>query len=314
MVSDSDDDDLEVAPLPHRSRSGNPASSVIGAASSSAAAASSSSGGGVDSRTVIDLVSDDSSNSSDDQPRGHRRRDWTPRPQPPVVRSPLPPPLHHAHPDLLRQHQRHFAHMREREREQHHHDINSRMDHFRRMRESFHRRAEEHHHEYIHRRTEEHLRQARERLRQAQAMIDDINRRTGRVAEGMAARDQTAPRRRDVLGFPEAHHGTYAEARAQLIATLERMQSYQFMGMARRTTPDDVIAAIPTFKVPSKGGAAASSSSSEEEDCCAICLDGYEPGQSVSKLKCNHKYHTGCINKWLKEDTVCCTCRQDVTR
>jgi len=260
-----------------------------------ASSSSSSSGAAAASRAVIDLVSDDSGISSGDesqhpsQSRAFRVSDFVQR-------------------RLQERRQRSEAFPSRAE------NFNARMEQFRQMRDQFDRRTRQHLRETFHRRTEEHLRQARERLRAAQALIEEIQergeRRRAELARELGGRTRTEGGTGGVERFLPS---TYAEARAQLLATLGRMQSFNF-GVPRRVTPDAVIAAIPTHIVPAFGVASASSSSStDDEECCVICLDGFEPGQSVSTLKCNHRYHTTCINKWLKEDTVCCTCRQDVT-
>ena len=44
---------------------------------------------------------------------------------------------------------------------------------------------------------------------------------------------------------------------------------------------------------------------------CPICLESYCPKNSVKTLPCNHKYHSSCIDAWLKrKDTTCPMCRK----
>ncbi|GLU13261.1 hypothetical protein SLE2022_299040 [Rubroshorea leprosula] len=44
---------------------------------------------------------------------------------------------------------------------------------------------------------------------------------------------------------------------------------------------------------------------------CIICLSEFESGGSLRLLpKCNHGFHVGCIDKWLKSHSSCPKCRQ----
>ena len=43
---------------------------------------------------------------------------------------------------------------------------------------------------------------------------------------------------------------------------------------------------------------------------CAICQDVLKTGQMVKALPCTHKYHSKCINEWLKVKLKCPLCKQ----
>ncbi|CAI8619086.1 unnamed protein product [Vicia faba] len=44
---------------------------------------------------------------------------------------------------------------------------------------------------------------------------------------------------------------------------------------------------------------------------CMICLSEFAKGEKIRILpKCNHGFHVGCIDKWLKEHSSCPKCRQ----
>eukprot|EP00794_Sanderia_malayensis_P011895 gene11895-13128_t len=49
------------------------------------------------------------------------------------------------------------------------------------------------------------------------------------------------------------------------------------------------------------------------EACCIICLVQLKRGQEVRQLPCQHVFHIGCIDRWLKINRLCPTCRNDIT-
>ncbi|KAI3955598.1 hypothetical protein MKW92_044915 [Papaver armeniacum] len=43
---------------------------------------------------------------------------------------------------------------------------------------------------------------------------------------------------------------------------------------------------------------------------CVICISEFSPGEKIRILpKCNHGFHTKCIDKWLSSHSPCPTCR-----
>lgn len=47
-----------------------------------------------------------------------------------------------------------------------------------------------------------------------------------------------------------------------------------------------------------------------EEHLCSICLDDFKEGCEVVLLPCrNHTFHFECIEKWLKQNSLCPECR-----
>eukprot|EP00545_Synedropsis_sp_CCMP1620_P010488 CAMPEP_0119010762 /NCGR_PEP_ID=MMETSP1176-20130426/5230_1 /TAXON_ID=265551 /ORGANISM="Synedropsis recta cf, Strain CCMP1620" /LENGTH=194 /DNA_ID=CAMNT_0006963487 /DNA_START=72 /DNA_END=656 /DNA_ORIENTATION=+ len=43
---------------------------------------------------------------------------------------------------------------------------------------------------------------------------------------------------------------------------------------------------------------------------CSICLDNFEPGNTVISSSCSHCYHRDCIMAWLEIKDECPNCRQ----
>lgn len=47
----------------------------------------------------------------------------------------------------------------------------------------------------------------------------------------------------------------------------------------------------------------------EEGTDCSICLEAYEVGGEAREMPCRHRFHTGCIEKWLGIHGSCPICR-----
>jgi len=49
-----------------------------------------------------------------------------------------------------------------------------------------------------------------------------------------------------------------------------------------------------------------------EEEICAICQDTMAAGSEARALRCDHRFHPGCINTWFQRSVACPTCRHDI--
>ena len=47
-----------------------------------------------------------------------------------------------------------------------------------------------------------------------------------------------------------------------------------------------------------------------KDEQCTICISNYELGEKITKIKCNHNFHTYCISEWVKYKSECPVCRQ----
>lgn len=47
------------------------------------------------------------------------------------------------------------------------------------------------------------------------------------------------------------------------------------------------------------------------DDTCALCLEDYEDGEELRELKCEHRYHSECIDEWLSHKRSCPVCNAD---
>lgn len=51
----------------------------------------------------------------------------------------------------------------------------------------------------------------------------------------------------------------------------------------------------------------------DSEIACSICLESYEVGDTVrSMAKCEHCFHSHCIELWLTKNTTCPVCRNTI--
>lgn len=46
----------------------------------------------------------------------------------------------------------------------------------------------------------------------------------------------------------------------------------------------------------------------KNNDGCLICLELFNQGETVIRLKCNHYYHTQCIYSWFEKKMTCPLC------
>lgn len=49
----------------------------------------------------------------------------------------------------------------------------------------------------------------------------------------------------------------------------------------------------------------------EKQTACVICLTEFEEGEEIRKLpQCGHEFHVGCVDKWLRAQSSCPSCRR----
>lgn len=47
-------------------------------------------------------------------------------------------------------------------------------------------------------------------------------------------------------------------------------------------------------------------------ESCPICYIDYEEGHEMKELSCNHAYHTGCLQSWVKKNATCPICKKEI--
>ncbi|XP_030535952.1 receptor homology region, transmembrane domain- and RING domain-containing protein 1 isoform X2 [Rhodamnia argentea] len=71
---------------------------------------------------------------------------------------------------------------------------------------------------------------------------------------------------------------------------------------------DKIVAELPYFTFNS-----ARSSDKYTREVCAICLEDYKDGEILKTLPCQHEFHSGCVESWLKKGGLFCpVCKHDV--
>lgn len=73
--------------------------------------------------------------------------------------------------------------------------------------------------------------------------------------------------------------------------------------------PDDTQSFATSEMIKSLGGYKRIKSNCDDE--CTICLDSYVVNEGVRDLKCNHRFHKRCIDKWFKKSITCPVCRSN---
>eukprot|EP00300_Choanocystis_sp_HF-7_P003942 c13005_g1_i1.p1 GENE.c13005_g1_i1~~c13005_g1_i1.p1 ORF type:complete len:135 (+),score=13.50 c13005_g1_i1:223-627(+) len=68
---------------------------------------------------------------------------------------------------------------------------------------------------------------------------------------------------------------------------------------------------LPSFPLTSSQLGDATDPRSTE---CVVCLEQLSAGDLVRVLPCFHKFHTACVDKWLRKKATCPICSFNVTR
>ncbi len=50
--------------------------------------------------------------------------------------------------------------------------------------------------------------------------------------------------------------------------------------------------------------------SCDNDESCSICLEIFRDGMKIAKLRCNHLFHTDCINRWFEVNFTCPLCKR----
>jgi len=59
---------------------------------------------------------------------------------------------------------------------------------------------------------------------------------------------------------------------------------------------------------------AAERASGAAQNQCSICLEQFKEGEELRMLPCMHRYHRGCIDRWLARSPACPVCKHEIPR
>lgn len=68
------------------------------------------------------------------------------------------------------------------------------------------------------------------------------------------------------------------------------------------------VAATPDM-IKKLGGYKRIKETTDEE--CSVCLNNYIKDEGIRELRCGHKFHKKCIDKWFHKSVLCPICRGD---
>lgn len=72
------------------------------------------------------------------------------------------------------------------------------------------------------------------------------------------------------------------------------------ISLQQQTTPS--VATLETYNMK------------DTEVTCTICMEDIEINSTCKQIPvCNHKFHTQCIEPWLKNNKTCPNCREEIT-
>ena len=49
-----------------------------------------------------------------------------------------------------------------------------------------------------------------------------------------------------------------------------------------------------------------------EKEHCVICCEEFKKGAVLKELNCGHKFHSRCIDRWLKKSATCPLCMKPI--
>jgi hypothetical protein len=122
-----------------------------------------------------------------------------------------------------------------------------------------------------------------------------------------------------IAQIPENHPQRPAllEMQRQLAATanspeafFELLQAARDGQVGHRGAASERVAQLPTSNYHRTS--TDESNADLEAISCRICLSDYEEGEVLRTLPCFHRFHEGCIDKWLQRDNKCPICKTEV--
>uniref|UniRef100_I1R3W5 RING-type domain-containing protein n=1 Tax=Oryza glaberrima TaxID=4538 RepID=I1R3W5_ORYGL len=80
-------------------------------------------------------------------------------------------------------------------------------------------------------------------------------------------------------------------------------EAYSNGGFGAVPALSEAIVSLPEMAIRRRGGGEA------REKECGVCLEGFEEGDKLRKMPCEHYFHESCVFKWLQVSRLCPYCR-----
>eukprot|EP00927_Polykrikos_kofoidii_P025571 TRINITY_DN22947_c0_g1_i1.p1 TRINITY_DN22947_c0_g1~~TRINITY_DN22947_c0_g1_i1.p1 ORF type:complete len:397 (-),score=65.27 TRINITY_DN22947_c0_g1_i1:14-1204(-) len=142
----------------------------------------------------------------------------------------------------------------------------------------------------------------------ARSVFADVAR--GELSSGLFSPRHSSPRRggRSDVSVPESTFGSVLRRLASEAQLLDESVS---RSVRRAVAMHSAVAAAPTQRLSDDEIRALPQVcfDDEEQQHCAICLESYQEGELLTKLRCDHFFHVECVARWLQRNTECPLCR-----
>jgi len=127
--------------------------------------------------------------------------------------------------------------------------------------------------------------------------------------DGLLDQSYSQEEQEDGMGF---HALVQALIRTQDEADLQdavRLSAEEAYSGSFGAPPVDEVALEQASRICAYGGKQVGES---HDDACAICLEGFEKGDSLRVLQCRHSFHLACVDQWLAQSGQCPVCKHSI--
>jgi len=127
--------------------------------------------------------------------------------------------------------------------------------------------------------------------------------------DGLLDQSYSQEEQEDGMGF---HALVQALIRTQDEADLQdavRLSAEEAYSGSFGAPPVDEVALEQASRICAYGGKQVGES---HDDACAICLEGFEKGDSLRVLQCRHSFHLACVDQWLAQSGQCPLCKHSI--
>lgn len=110
------------------------------------------------------------------------------------------------------------------------------------------------------------------------------------------------------LGRHPALRGGHRSLSPQAAQLFQQMMELEAAEASTRPARQGHIAHLPTHRVTNEQLVGAP----EECKSCTVCMEDFIPGEEQKTLPCFHRFHSACIDQWLRRQGTCPICKNRV--